>query len=115
MSDPDDRLGQVLGGVADPVQIGARGGTLGALDQGARAVLYVERALDVLTAPEHYRRDVALACVTQRARAPNTTRRDEIAPCLGDVDLASGQVHVGLLDQSALVGRERHPLGEHVV
>ena len=40
---PDDRLGQVLGGVADPVQIGARGGTLGALGEGARAVLDVKR------------------------------------------------------------------------
>src|SRR2546422_740352 len=31
------------------------------------------------------------------------------------VDLATGQMHVGVVDQAALVGRQRHPLGEHVV
>ena len=31
------------------------------------------------------------------------------------VDLAAGEVHVGVRDQPALVGGERHPLGEHIV
>ena len=40
--DADDRLGEILGGVADPVQVGARGGALGALGEGAALVADVE-------------------------------------------------------------------------
>ena len=39
----------------------------------------------------------------------------EVALDLPRVDLAAGQVHVGLVDEPALVALQRHPLGQHVV
>ena len=48
-------------------------------------------------------------------RALPLAEAPEVALDLLGVDLAAGQVEVGLGDQAALVALQRHPLGEHVV
>ena len=48
-------------------------------------------------------------------RALPLAEAPEVALNLLRVDLAAGQVEVGLGDQAALVALQRHPLGEHVV
>ena len=60
--------------------------------------------------------------LTRRARidagrvlALPALQADQVAAHPVGIDLAARQVHVGLADQSPLVGGERHPLGEHVV
>src|SRR3954452_23089322 len=63
-------------------------------------------------------RGLRLAGATGRAREPAAlplAEAPEVALDLPGVDLAAGQVEVGLGDQAALVPLERHPLRQHVV
>ena len=90
-----------------PLQVGARGGALGALGEGAAAVLEVEAvrrswgglrlsrrgagaARCALAATPPGARAAAQALALPLAQAP------EVAADLLGVDLAAGQVHVGL-------------------
>ena len=115
--DADDRLREVLGRVADAVQVGARGGARRALGEGAAAVLDVE-AVGSLTGrglvpsravPSSRRPRRAGALALPLAQPP------EVALDLARVELAARQVQVRRLDQAPLVAGQRHPLREHVV
>ena len=92
------------------MQVGARGGALRALGEGAAAVLDVE----VRCAAHAARTLPAARRLLRRSRSQRARRARSRRTLLG-VDLAPGQVHVGLADQPPLVGGQRHPLGEHVV
>ena len=73
MGDADDRLGEILGGVADPVQVGARGGALGPLGEGAAAVLEVEGWHGGCSrGARHYRPSFAIA--RRRSRSQRASR-----------------------------------------
>ncbi len=57
----------------------------------------------------------AAMSLARRMLALPALQTRKIAPHPLGIDLTAGQVHVGVGDQRSLVGRERHPLGEHVV
>ena len=114
--DADDRLGERLGVEADAVQVGAGGRAVGP------SVSWRERCLGssaVMTGIGAARPGAAAAASARSARARRSRshgRRRQRSRCdLARVDLAAGQVQVGLADQALLVALERHPLGEHVV
>ena len=114
---PTIGLREGLGVEADAVQVGARGRALGALGEGAAAVLEVEAgprsAHGAGTRTAAVR--VAAGAAAARALALPLAQAPQVALDLARVDLAAGQVHVRRLDQPPLVAGERHPLREHVV
>ncbi len=80
--DADDGLGEILGAVADAVQVGARGSALGTLGEGAAAVLDIEgggaheaRTLPAAAARERDARDRALSLPAREAREIRRSRR----------------------------------------
>ena len=85
--DADDRLGEVLGGVADAMQVGARGGALGPLGEGRLRCLTSKVARRA-----HAARTLSAEpprAVPQRSRSQRARRAGRAAPCR--VDLAAGR------------------------
>ena len=91
---------------ADPLHVGARGGAVGAVEDGGRA--RPRQASRVVFAHR--------SAWARERRAPGPLAEPhEVAADVVGVELAARQVHVGRADQPALVAAQRHPLGEDVV
>src|SRR5437879_2126147 len=86
--------------------------------KGPRATSSPESALTSRLARSAVMRraaDVVPPALARRALALPHPQAPEVAPNLARVDLPPRKVHVRAGDQPALVARQRHPLGQHVI